>query len=145
MKAKARNEVEDVRDDVETANYHNSRIHVVGKFLDELMAKHTLPHTCGDSKSARHRSITAYFAHPLYCCPDYSQIDFLCLILGIFSGVPEPHQIFRCQLTTTKEDLDLFLKRVERYHLHYLMLAVNKLPSKLQEVCEEMSIAIACS
>lgn len=109
---------------------------VVGQFLQALLSDHTLPHRHSTVSLSRHQpSITTYFAQPLYFCPSYTQMDFLCLILNIFSGIPESYQIFRCQTSTTEEELGLFLKRVEMYRTHYLMLNVNKLAFKLQEVC----------
>ena len=123
--------------DVET-----SPMLVVGKFLNVLLRDHALPRRCSVSKEQvqslpRHmRSISCSFAQPLYFCPTYSQTDFLCLILNLFSGIPESYQVLRCQATTTEEELGLFLKRVEKHRAHYLMLDVNKLPFKLQEVSE---------
>ena len=114
---------------------------VVGQFLSVLLRDHTLPRRCSVSKEQllsipRHiRSVSTYFAQPLYFCPTYSQTDFLCLILNLFSGIPESYQVLRCQATTTEEELSLFLKRVEKHHAHYLMLDVNKLSFKQQEVC----------
>lgn len=61
-------------------------------------------------------------------------MDFICLILKVFSGIPGAYQVLRCQATTTEEELSLFLERVKQHHTHYLMLDVNKLPFKLQEV-----------
>lgn len=116
----------------------------VGQFLDVLFTNHTLP--CRGS-SLQQRSLSlpqhhhhhssgsghAPFSQPLYSCPTYSQLDFLRLILNIFSGVPEAYQVLRCQTSTTEEELSLFLKRAEQHHAHYLMLGVNRLPFKLQE------------
>ena len=122
-----------------------SPMQVVGQFLNHLLQDHTLPRRCSakdnlGSLPRHHRSVTSYqyIAQPLYYCPvlTYSQMDFLCLILNVFSGIPESYQVLRCQATTTEEELSLFLKRVEQYHAHYLMLDVNKLPFKLQEVRE---------
>ena len=71
---------------------------------------------------------------PLYYCPSSSQVDHISLILNVFSGSPQPYQMLHCRATTTEEELGLFLKRVEKHPAHYLMLAVNELPFKLQEV-----------
>ena len=114
---------------------------VVGQFLDVLFTNHTLP--CRSSSLQQrslslprhHRSASGHapFSQPLYSCPTYSQLDFLRLILNIFSGVPEAYQVLRCHTNTTEEELSLFLKRAEQHHAHYLMLGVNRLPFKLQE------------
>ena len=113
---------------------------VVGHFLAVLFQDHTLPRRCStkDSMSLpRHlRSLSRHSAQPLYACPTYSQLDFIRLILSVFSGIPEAYQVLHCQATTTEEQLNLFLKRVERHQSQYLMLAVNKLPFKLQEVSQ---------
>lgn len=127
-----------LRDTMVSADASFSPMLVVGQFLDALFQDHVLPRRCSvkDSMSLpRHlRSITSHFAQPLYSCPTYSQMDFLCLILNLFSGVPEAYQVLRCQPSTTEEELSLFLKRVGHHHSHYLMLGVNRLPFKLQEV-----------
>lgn len=73
-------------------------------------------------------------SQPLYYCPSSSLVDLTSLILAVFSGVPQPYQVLRCQATTTKEELGLFLMRVEKHPAHYLMLTMNELPFKLQEV-----------
>ena len=117
-----------------------SPMRVVGMFLSVLLQNHALPRRCSVSKDKtlsfpRHiRNFSNYLAQPLYFCPTYSQTDFLCLILNLFNGIPESYQVLRCQATTTEEELGLFLKRVEQHMAHYLMLDVNRLPFKLQEV-----------
>lgn len=119
-----------------------SPMQVVGHFLNLLLQDHALPRRCSTkdlhSLPRHQRGATPYQfqAQPLYYCPSpsYSQLDFLCLILGVFSGLPEAYQVLRCHSNTTEEELSLFLKRVEQRHTHYLMLDVNKLPFKLQEV-----------
>lgn len=105
---------------------------VVGILLEDLFS-HPL---VKGSLSLPHQnySISHHFSQPLYSCPNYSQMDFVCLIIKIFSGIPETYQLLRCQKTTAEEELNLFLKRVEIHHAHYLLLNVNELPFKLQEV-----------
>ena len=112
----------------------------MGQFLDCLLKNHALPDRClyniGDLSSIpRHQNegITPYMA-PLYFCSNWSQIDFQCLIFRIFHGIPEAYQMFRCQATTTEEELNLFFRRTQKHVLQYLMLDINKLPLKLQEV-----------
>ena len=111
----------------------------VGKFLDTLLKGHTLPdrYLCEEDFSSIPRSpdsITSYFDKPLYSCINWSQMDLQCLILRIFKAVPRSYQILRCQATTTEEELKLFLKRIEKHCSDYIMLDINKLPLKLQEV-----------
>lgn len=105
---------------------------VVGQFLNDLLLNHTLPQSV--YPPGRNSSSSDDFSQPLYSCPHYSQKDFLCLILSIFSGVPESYQVLRCQASTTEEELSIFLKRAENCHAQYLMLNINTLPFKLQEV-----------
>ena len=98
---------------------------VVGKFLDILFR---VPQ--------QQAPVSSHFVQPLYSCqPKFSQVDLLCFIIKIFSGViPKAYQMLHCHASTTEEELDLFLERVKRRHMEYLMFAVNKLPFKLQEV-----------
>lgn len=105
---------------------------VVGQFLNDLLLNHTLPQSV--YPPGRNSSSSDDFSQPLYSCPHYTQKDFLCLILRIFSGVPESYQVLRCQASTTEEELSIFLKRAENCHGQYLMLNINTLPFKLQEV-----------
>ena len=125
---------------VSVVDMDKSPMRVVGMFLSVLLQNHTLPRRCSVNKDKilslpRHiRNFNTYLAQPLYFCPTYSQTDFLCLILNLFNGIPESYQVLRCQATTTEEELGLFLKRVEQHTAHYLMLDVNRLPFKLQEV-----------
>lgn len=101
---------------------------VVGKFLDILFQD---GFSISNTQAQQQSEINC---QPLYYCPSYSQVDLVCLILNIFSGILRPYQVLHCRATTTEEELDLFLKRVEKHQAHYLMLAVNKLPFRLQEV-----------
>ncbi len=104
---------------------------VVGQFLDALLCDHVLAERPFITSPTLHDVI----AQPLYFCPEYSQVDFLCFILTIFSGVlPEAYQVLRCKANTTEEELGLFLKRADHNLTHYLMLNVNMLPFRLQEV-----------
>ena len=105
----------------------------VGIFLNSLLKDCA---RCSVVKSPCPPSYVAEeFSQPLYSCPTYTQIDLICLILSIFSRIPNTCKILHCKVSTTDEELGLFLKRVEKYHAEYLMLDVNKLPFKLQEVC----------
>ena len=105
---------------------------VVGQFLEDLFSlplvenKLSLPHQT--------YRVSYHSAQPLYFCPECSQMDIVCLILTVFSGIPESYQILHCHETTTEEELDLFLMRVKIHCSHYLILNFNKLPFKLQEV-----------
>lgn len=105
---------------------------VVGQFLEDLFSHPSVKNNL--SLPYQTYSVSNHFAQPLYSCPNYSQMDFVCLILTVFSGIPESYQILRCHKATTEEELNLFLVRVETHCAHYLILNVNKLQFKLQEV-----------
>ena len=72
--------------------------------------------------------------YQLHYAPGYTQSQLLCLITELFDGVPEPFEVFYCRPTTTREELKMFMERVKHHPLPYLILQVNKLPFKLQEV-----------
>ena len=111
----------------------------VGQFLSSLFQDHTLPRRCIIETCETHIRVIPHFTQPLYSCPTYSQMDFICLILNICSGIPEAFQVLRCQETTMEEELNLFLRRAERHPSQYFVLNVNKLPYELQKVHEVMS------
>ena len=121
----------------ETNGEPESPMQRVGQFLNNLLQDHTLPRRClveaGETPGLS-LHVAPRFTQPLYSCPTFTQIDFICLILNICSGIPEAYQVLRCQETTMEEELNLFLKRAERHPSQYFMLNVNKLPYKLQEV-----------
>ena len=54
--------------------------------------------------------------------------------MGIYDGVPESFEVFCCRPTSTEEELRVFLSRAKSHPLTYLVLEVNKLSCKLQEV-----------
>ena len=116
-------------------------IKIVGAFLNFLFEDHTLPHRCHvTSPLFRPCSITESlsliqdFVQLLHFCPGYTQGGLIRVIIGLYSGVPESFEVFHCRSNTTEGELNLFLKRVAKFPLQYLILEVNKLPYKLQEV-----------
>ena len=56
------------------------------------------------------------------------------MIVEIYNGVPEGFAVFHCRPTTSAEELNLFIERMMHHSLPYLVLQVNRLPFKLQEV-----------
>ena len=98
---------------------------VVGQFLNVVLKDFTL---------ASPRLPTHLYLQPLYYSSATSQMDFICLVLGVFNRVPQSYQVMRCHAATTSEELNMFLKRVETHHMDYILLEINKLPFKLQEV-----------
>ena len=75
--------------------------------------------------------------YQLHYAPGYTHSQILRLICELYEGVPECFEVFRCRPTTTHEELNLFMERVRHHPLSYLILQVNKLPFKLQEVSPE--------
>ena len=116
-------------------------MHVVGEFLREVFSNHSLPKHCHSCKSLswpHSISQLSFMPEPsqqLHYCPGYLQAQLIRLIISIYNGVPEAFEIFHCHPTSTEEDFSLFLKRVAKHPLQYLVLEVNRLPFKLQEVC----------
>ena len=114
-------------------------MHVVGRFLELVFKNHSLPTRCGKGLS-QHWSVSqaSFSSEPtqlLHYCPGYSQAQLIRKIVSIYSGIPEAFEVFRCHASSTEEELNLFLKQVAKYPLQYLVLEVNRLPFKLQEVC----------
>lgn len=113
-------------------------MHVVGRFLGMLFNNHTLPKRCGEGfsrpRSVSRLSISTEPTQLLHYCPRYSQTQLVRLIVSIYDGVPEAFEVFHCRPSSTEEELGLFLKRAAKHPLQYLILEVNRLPFKLQEV-----------
>lgn len=116
----------------EDAEYPTSMI-VVGQFLDNVLKTHSLS-PMSSVKCVSSYSHQRELSQPLYCCPAYSKTEVVCLIVGLFCGIPESYQVLRCHASTTEEELTLFLKRLRVHKAHYLVLNVNKLSFKVQEV-----------
>ena len=111
---------------------------IVGGFLGDLLQHHALPRR--STKVIRRVSSATQFPGVsdgnqfLHHAPKYQQSQLVRLIIGIYGGVPESFEVFHCRASTTQEELGLFLERVEKQPLRYLILEVNKLPFRLQEV-----------
>ena len=114
-------------------------MNVVGEFLGMVFDNHSLPKRCGEALSWPHSisrlTFTPEPSQLLHYCPGYSQAQLIRLIISIYHGVPEAFEVFHCHPSSTEEDFNLFLKRVAKHPLQYLVLEVNQLPFKLQEVC----------
>ena len=106
-------------------------MHVVGTFLGMVFNNHSLPNRCGEIVSQHSSSDPTQLLH---YCPKYSQLQLICLIVSIYNGVPEPFEVFHCHPLSTEEEVCLFLKRVAKHPLQYLVLEINLLPFRLQEV-----------
>lgn len=109
-------------------------LHSISIFLSELLEKpHPLP-IVKKSLSAARKSIPPEGFQVLHSCIGFTQKELISQILSIFGGIPEQFQIFRCQLSSTQEELALFLQRATKFRILHLILEVNKLPFHLQEV-----------
>ena len=124
----------------------NAPMHVVGEFLGMVFCNHSLPKRHDESTSQ-----PLYVSKPsspaptqlLHYCPGYSQGQLIRLIVSIYNGVPEAFEVFHCHPASTEEELSRFLKRVAKHPLQYLVLEVNRLPFKLQEVCVYCAVALS--
>ncbi len=73
--------------------------------------------------------------HVLHKTPGYTQNQLIRLIVEIYGGPPEAFEVLHCRPTTSEQDLKLFIKRISMHPSRkYLILEVNALPYKLQEV-----------
>ena len=111
----------------------------VGGFLGELLHNHKLPRRSSKGMQ-RPRSVSQLPGtnQSLHYAPKYSQAELVRLIVSIYGGVPESFEVFHCRPTSTEEELSLFLERVAKQPLRYLVLEVNKLPFRLQEVLHDI-------
>ena len=78
----------------------------------------------------------------LYTHTGFSQSQLLRLVISIYGGVPEAFEVYHCRSTSTEEEIRLFMnpKRATKRPFQYLILEVNKLPYRLQEVRTVYSI-----
>ena len=75
--------------------------------------------------------------YQLHFCCNYTPSQLMRMIVEIYQGVPEGFAVFHCHPTTSAEELNLFIERIRHHRLPYLVLLVNQLPFKLQEVGTE--------
>ena len=121
-------------------------LRVCGIFLDALF-KHSeileySPQRYKDeiylSSSAQICQPTLYFTHSmefLHSALNFSQEKLICVIVNIYKGrLPQPYEFFRCHANTTTHQLKLFLTRAANHSLTFVILGVNLLRIKLQEV-----------
>lgn len=107
----------------------------VSMLLSALLQNHSLPTRIKPVvKKLARTSVSPEESHVLHSCPGFTQKELILVILRIFGGVPEPFQIFRCQPSSTQEEISLFLQRSIKFPIPHLIIEVNKLPFHLQEV-----------
>ena len=107
---------------------------------------HSLPKRCGgsltQSQSITRLSLSTEPTQMLHYCPGYSQAQLIRLIVSIYNGVPEAFEVLHCHPSSTEEEVGLFMERVAKHPLQYLVLEINRLPFKLQEVCVYLAVLI---
>ena len=116
----------------------SNSMHAVGQFLEVLFHNHSL-HKRQETGVDRSRSVTRLSisldtSQLLHFCPGYNQEQLIRLMVSICDGIPEAFEVFQCRPTSTEEELSLFLKKAAKHPRQYLMMEVNRLPFKLQEV-----------
>ena len=113
-------------------------MYTVGKFLEALFKKHHLPSHPVIPTDSEHFSRTMRVTHEpnniLHYCPSYTQCQLMQTVVGMFSVIPEAFQVLHCHASMSEEELSLFLSRAAKYLLHSIVLEVNRLPFKIQEV-----------
>lgn len=110
----------------------------LSKFFSSNKIKKCLISPTRISVQRTRMSIPAYYHRPfvIHSLHDFNTREMLQVVFYIFSGtIPAPFQILRCSSTTTKSELELFFTRVKFWNEHqYLIIGVNRLSSRLQEV-----------
>ena len=115
---------------------HAGAMHTVGHFLKELQGRVQ----CLLSKTVQASKTPHEGTFMLHYGPKYGIMKLTQMIVGIYCGLPHPFEVFHCYHDTTEEELNLFMKRTAKHPLQYLILQVNKLPFKLQEVCSIITL-----
>ena len=70
----------------------------------------------------------------LHVCHGFSHEYLTRMVLGIYNGFPESYQVLICRPSVTEEDIHLFWQRILKFPSLYVLLQVNALPVRLQEV-----------
>ena len=115
----------------------------VGEFLKSLLSdvelapqrylKGAVQHTPPSipSWSSAHQFVVSV---ELHYTPGFDKTQLLSIIFGIYQGVPESFEFFRCSSDTTELDLKRFVERMWKHARTYMMFGVNNLSLHLQEV-----------
>ena len=121
-------------------------LRICGIFIDEMF-KHSdivkcSPHKCSDKDRlmypacSRHSLLYSTCSmEVLHSALNFSLAELMSVIVRIYDGrLPQPYEFFRCHENTTMHQLKLFLTRAINHPLTFMILGVNLLPVKLQEV-----------
>ena len=105
---------------------------IVGKYLMQLctevsIKKHFL---CSRNQLSKEISVSMnlnqflhYFSavfhqfqqQMVHFAPNYDNGQLLRLLIHIYKGVPESYEVFQCNMSSTEEDLNLFLSRTSKF------------------------------
>ena len=117
---------------------------VCGIFLDALFMQSEIA-VYGPQKDSEEGSLTricwpsscsTHSVKVLHSAPDFSQAELIAVVTKIYDErLPWPFEFFRCHENTTMQQLKLFITRANNHPLTFVILGVNLLPVKLQEVC----------
>lgn len=117
------------------ATESSSSIEIVGLFMKNLFEYNSSLETEG---LAQRYGSNFQAEHDILVAKQYDQRKLIHLIISIYNGIPEHFDILRCCSTTTKHDLDSFMRRVLLMPRLYVILEVNCLSFELQEVRRNM-------
>lgn len=112
-----------------------NHLEVTGKFVQFLLSKIPRGSVLNDMKSNQ-RSSDQTSTFQLYTAISFTNMELVCLIFYIFGNkFPLPFQLLQCSTSCTKEDLQLFFERVDKYpEYKYLLLGINHLSMEVQQV-----------
>ncbi len=107
-------------------------MHTVGQFLKALQerAKNYLLPFFSDTPLPPSSSPPQV----LHNCLNHKMYDLTEVIVGIYRGLPQPFEVFRCHQETTEEELHLFIERITKHPRQYVIVQASRLSFKLQEV-----------
>ena len=131
---------------LEQSNDASVSLRICGIFMDEMF-KHPDIVECSPQKysdkdrlmypACSRRSLlhSTDSMEVLHSALNFSQGELISVIVSIYDGrLPQPYEFFRCHENTTMHELKLFLTRAITHPLTFIILGVNLLPVKLQEV-----------
>lgn len=110
-------------------------LEVVGALVVSLMEDDQLKHLCLPdqllSTSLRNRANSGHTVHLAY---GFSSEQVLRLVVQIYHGLPQSFEFLLCNSLTTKDELDLFLRRPSAFERRtFVLVEVNTMNTELQE------------
>ena len=115
-------------------------LRICGIFMDEMFKHSDMKYSDKDwvmypIGSRRSLSYSTQSVEVLHSALNFSQAELISVIISIYhERLPQPYEFFRCHQNTTTHELKLFLTRAINHPLTFMILGVNLLPVKLQEV-----------